>query len=159
MTDAEQTPPDLVGALIHDGQGRIFIHQRSHDRSLFPGAWDIVGGAVEPGETADQALKREVLEETSWQVHSVSDWVADRLIPVGGQPLREVVALVAVIGGGEPVLEAGKHIAYAWVGPDDAIADANIEMGHGDHIPSLLAAGFVALKRTQYDTGPSKENG
>lgn len=136
----------LVGALIHDDPGRLFIHRRSLSRRLFPGGWDIVGGTVERGETDEVALAREIQEETSWQLKGVTAWVADRVIRLGDELARERVALVEVRRSGPPRLEVGKHVEYAWVGPDDAVAAANLALGYGDHIPSLLAAGFAALK-------------
>lgn len=40
----------VVGALIVDGRGRVFVHRRSLQRRLFPRCWDTVGGQVEAGE-------------------------------------------------------------------------------------------------------------
>jgi 8-oxo-dGTP diphosphatase len=64
-------PLRCAGALIVDDAGRIFVQRRALDRRLFPGAWDIVGGHVEPGESVDEALRREVTEETGWQISHV----------------------------------------------------------------------------------------
>ncbi|HEX6474667.1 MAG TPA: DUF120 domain-containing protein, partial [Candidatus Limnocylindria bacterium] len=61
----------IAGAVIHDGAGRIFMQRRSADRSLFPGAWDIVGGHLEPGEGIMDALRREMSEETGWSLRRV----------------------------------------------------------------------------------------
>src|SRR2546430_10884099 len=64
-------PLAVVGALIFDAQDRLLIQRRSAQRALFPNCWDIVGGHVEPGETPEQALHREVAEETGWRVARV----------------------------------------------------------------------------------------
>jgi 8-oxo-dGTP diphosphatase len=52
----------VVGAVIqHDG--RVLILRRSED-DFMGGIWELPSGKVDPGETLDQSLAREVLEET-----------------------------------------------------------------------------------------------
>jgi len=55
-----------VGAVVFDTQGRLLMIQRGHDPGA--GLWSIPGGRIEPGETDEQALVRELLEETNLQV-------------------------------------------------------------------------------------------
>ena len=55
-----------VGAVVFDEQGRLLMIQRGHDPGA--GLWSIPGGRIEPGETDEQALVRELLEETNLQV-------------------------------------------------------------------------------------------
>jgi 8-oxo-dGTP pyrophosphatase MutT (NUDIX family) len=42
-----------------------------------PGTWDVAGGHVEPGETPQQALAREIEEETGWRLRRIEAQVAD----------------------------------------------------------------------------------
>jgi RimJ/RimL family protein N-acetyltransferase/8-oxo-dGTP pyrophosphatase MutT (NUDIX family) len=111
---------DCVGALIRDEQHRVYVQRRTAERRLLPGIWDIVGGHLEPGETPEQALAREVEEETGWKVRdivwTVSDWEWEH----EGRVRRELDYLITVDGDLRwPRLEEGKHDAGAWVGPDD----------------------------------------
>ncbi|ADB29231.1 NUDIX hydrolase [Kribbella flavida DSM 17836] len=111
---------DCVGALIRDARQRVYVHRRTAERRLLPGIWDIVGGHLEAGETPEQALAREVEEETGWTVREVLAPVADWEWEYAGRVRRELDFLVAVDGDLErPRLEQGKHDAGAWVGPDD----------------------------------------
>ena len=55
-----------VGAVVTDERGRLLMIRRGHDPGA--GLWSIPGGRVEPGETDEQALAREMLEETNLQV-------------------------------------------------------------------------------------------
>jgi 8-oxo-dGTP pyrophosphatase MutT (NUDIX family) len=105
-----------VGALIRDARGRVFVQHRSASRQLLPDTWDIVGGHLEPGESPEQALAREIHEETGWTLLSIDQQVADWEWEIDGTVRREIDYLVTVAGDLEsPRLEAGKHDAFAWV--------------------------------------------
>lgn len=51
----------VVAAVIHDAEGRIFATQRGYGDMA--GGWEFPGGKIEAGETAQQALHREIGEE------------------------------------------------------------------------------------------------
>ncbi|MFE5860207.1 NUDIX domain-containing protein [Streptomyces virginiae] len=53
----------VTGIVIEDGQILLLDQDTDGDRS-----WSLPGGKVEPGETLEQALKREMLEETGVEV-------------------------------------------------------------------------------------------
>ncbi len=111
---------DCVGALIRDSSQRVYVHRRTASRRLFPGIWDVVGGHLEVGETPEEALAREVFEETGWTVRDVLAVVADWEWTYEGRVRRELDYLVTVDGDlASPRLEEGKHDAGAWVGADD----------------------------------------
>lgn len=59
----------LVGAavLVLDDQNRLLMMKRSDS-----GCWGIPGGAMEPGESAEDAARRETLEETNLEVEKLS---------------------------------------------------------------------------------------
>jgi 8-oxo-dGTP pyrophosphatase MutT (NUDIX family) len=51
-----------VAAVIHDGGGRLLLQQKAS------GEWSLPAGAIEPGESPEQAVRREVREETGLAV-------------------------------------------------------------------------------------------
>jgi len=55
-----------VGALVHDDEGRLLVVRRG--RPPGEGQWSVPGGRVEPDESDQQAVAREVLEETGLHV-------------------------------------------------------------------------------------------
>ena len=68
--DAENAvPPRIVpcvGAVVHDAAGRLLLVRRAHDPHR--GSWSLPGGRIEAGETPEQAVVREVREETGLDV-------------------------------------------------------------------------------------------
>ena len=52
----------VVAAALIDGQGRVLVQQRPPGKSL-GGLWEFPGGKIEPGETPEAALVRELAEE------------------------------------------------------------------------------------------------
>ena len=52
---------EVVAAIIYDGKGRIFATQRGYGE--MKDGWEFPGGKIEPGESPEEALKREIWEE------------------------------------------------------------------------------------------------
>ena len=53
-----------VYVMVLDRTGRVLLQQRSFEKDLAPGAWDIgAGGVVAAGEEYDDAAQRELAEE------------------------------------------------------------------------------------------------
>jgi 8-oxo-dGTP diphosphatase len=143
-------PPELLrcaGALIVDDEGQIFVQRRSADRTLFPNCWDIVGGLVEPGETVEEALAREVAEETGWRVSIVLGQVGEyRYVGDDGLERLETDFLVRVDGDlSRPRLEADRHTEYRWLSEADLdLLDEHRDIDDG-LLRRVIANGFAAL--------------
>jgi ADP-ribose pyrophosphatase YjhB (NUDIX family) len=113
----------------------MLMIRRGHDPGK--GLWSIPGGRVEPGETDDQAVMREVREETGLDV------TCGRLLGTVERPgvagtifvIRDYEAFLAAGTMGSPV--AGDDAADAgWLPLGDVTA---LEAG-GQLTPGLLAA-------------------
>lgn len=70
-----------VSALIFKGERVLLAHRRAIDW------WNLPGGAVDPGETVDEALRREVREETGLEVE------VGQLVGVYSKPLKQEIVL------------------------------------------------------------------
>jgi len=54
----------VVHMHLFNSNGELFLQKRSMTKDLLPGYWDTsVGGHASPGESPEEALKREALEE------------------------------------------------------------------------------------------------
>jgi 8-oxo-dGTP diphosphatase len=111
--DATRIP--CVGAIVRDEAGRLLLIQRGHDPDA--GLWSLPGGRIEPGETDEQALVREMREETGLTVRPGPLVGAVSRPGPGGSVLdiRDYAATVT-----EGALIAGDDAADArWVAPAD----------------------------------------
>ena len=85
MTDDRRYPRRPitgVGALIFRGDREILLVERG--RPPLAGKWSLPGGCVETGERLEEAVAREVLEETGLRVEAVSlATVFERIMPDG----------------------------------------------------------------------------
>lgn len=78
-----------VGALLVNAEGRLLLQQRDERPALFPLHWSLLGGAVEEGESPDEAMVRELTEEIShaplvrhWRSYTNNVVVQGSVLPV-----------------------------------------------------------------------------
>jgi ADP-ribose pyrophosphatase YjhB (NUDIX family) len=97
-----------VAGVVTDDDGRVLVIQRRDN-----GHWEPPGGVLELGETFEQGLHREVLEETGVQV------TVDGLTGVYKNMKRGIVALVyrCSIKAGHP-RTSNEAISVRWVDRD-----------------------------------------
>jgi 8-oxo-dGTP diphosphatase len=104
---------EVVAGVITDARGRILLARRTRGRDL-AGLWEFPGGKLEPGETPEAALIRELHEELGIRAE-----IGAPLIAVPQQyphkRLRLDVRHVASWRGGTPKGLDGQ--ALAWVPP------------------------------------------
>src|SRR5579862_6472391 len=61
------SPMIVVAAALIDADGRLLVQQRPEGKQM-AGLWEFPGGKVEPGETPEAALIRELEEELAIKV-------------------------------------------------------------------------------------------
>jgi 8-oxo-dGTP diphosphatase len=108
-------PIPCVGAIITGPGGRLLLIKRGHEPEA--GRWSLPGGRIEPGETDQQALVREVREETGLEV-APGRLVGEVERPSPGGRVLVIRDYAAAVTGG--ALAAGDDAADArWAGPAD----------------------------------------
>ena len=107
---------DVVAGVITDARGRILLARRTEGRDL-AGLWEFPGGKVDPGETPEQALVRELREELDIEAR-----VGDPVIAVPQQyPHKRLRLDVRRIAAWTGTLKGLDGQALAWV-PEHKLA-------------------------------------
>lgn len=66
----------IIVCPIIKNNGDYLLCKMANDRGVFPGQWALSGGGMEPGETIEEALRREIREELGeeLQITEVAPW-------------------------------------------------------------------------------------
>lgn len=108
-----------IHALIRNGDRFLVLH-RTKTKTYMPDKWDIPGGSMEMGETLEDAVVREVLEETGLKVkpgrilYAFSNFTE---LP-NRQTLQIVIASETELGS--VLLNPAEHSEYRWVTVEEA---------------------------------------
>jgi 8-oxo-dGTP diphosphatase len=112
----EKTPLPVVAAVIEDDSGRVLVAQRPARKHLAL-KWEFPGGKVDPGETPEAALLREIREELG------CDLVLTRALPRFthdyGPVVVAMIPFAARLAPGSPAPHPHEHVAIRWVSPAD----------------------------------------
>jgi dATP pyrophosphohydrolase len=97
----------------------VLALERARDTRC-PGAWEMVHGKVEPGESLPDAAKRELFEETGLKPEKLLSITMHSffLVPNGTVQLAAVFA--AVVAPDAPVVLGDEHARHAWLTPSQA---------------------------------------
>ena len=104
-----------VGAIIADGEGRLFLARRGPTAKNERGLWEFPGGAVERGERLTDALRREIREEYGVEIDvgELLD-VVDHILPAEGQHWVSPTFVCRIVSGTPTILEPGKCADIGW---------------------------------------------
>jgi 8-oxo-dGTP diphosphatase len=101
---------DVVGAVILNDRGEVLCAKRSAQMSL-PNMWEFPGGKIEPSESPEESLRREILEELGCTIE-VGALVAECTYTYP-TVIVHLLTFYARITEGEP--KASEHECLAWV--------------------------------------------
>ena len=106
----------VVGAAILR-KGKVLLLRRRAD-DFMPGIYELPSGVVEAGETLQQALAREVAEETGLEMVEIEDYIGCFDYSSASGRVTRQFNFLARVDGLTP-LALREHDHYVWVGPED----------------------------------------
>lgn len=99
-------------ALLFDRNGNVLVLRRHPASTTNPGKWELPGGKPEKGESFESSLRREVLEETGFEIDIFrSAGTADQ--HVSGWHVIHVIVLAGIRSGGLAISD--EHSEFRWL--------------------------------------------
>ena len=104
----------MVTAALIRSNNKIFIAQRLN-AGRFANKWEFPGGKIDPGETPEEALHRELQEELGLNA-SIGSLFSDTLYPYEYGQIRQFTYWVEFTGTPDDI-HLLEHQSFAWVTP------------------------------------------
>lgn len=116
----------IIVCPIIENAGDILLCRMANDRGVFPGQWALSGGGTEPGETIEEALRREIREELGEKLEltQITPWTFrdDVRIKTYADGTKEEIYMIYLIFD---CVSANREVVFneefqeiAWVSPD-----------------------------------------
>ena len=106
---------DVSVFILYTTAGRILLQHRTPDAFSLPNYWAFFGGGIERGESPEQAVEREALEELSYQVRNPHYLMAQTV----RESQDESIKYVFVEQYQDQPLVLGEGQAMGWFSPDE----------------------------------------
>ncbi|MFN8168981.1 MAG: NUDIX hydrolase [Candidatus Nanopelagicales bacterium] len=137
-----------AGVILVEPRGAVLLQLRDDRTPVSPDQWSIVGGAIDADEDAEQAARRELLEETGLSVEGPLVVVAEGVYPASvGAGTTEWHLYAAATTATDDDVVLGEGRALVFVAHDDVL-DLDLGTSARRFLPAFLAspayAGLVA---------------
>jgi 8-oxo-dGTP diphosphatase len=109
MTETTTEKPGISAAIITSGNRVLMVRRRVTEGEL---SWQFPAGAIEAGETPEEAAVRETVEETGLVV-AATKLIGERVHPKTGRAMSYTAC--KVLQGEAKVADADELDAVAWV--------------------------------------------
>ncbi|MFC4241799.1 NUDIX domain-containing protein [Gryllotalpicola reticulitermitis] len=123
-----------VAVIVRDG--KVFLGHRHPRRRWYPNCWDLIGGHIEQGDTAAQAIVRECREELSIVIHDARPIEN----PVELPTVNLHTFLVSSWDGDLINSAPDEHDALAWFTPDQVSGLRLADHSYSVWLPEVIAS-------------------
>lgn len=106
----------VAKALVRSSEGLCLVLHRGNTHPRFPGHIDFPGGEVEPKETLEAAVMREIQEETGLSVNP------NKLKKLFAKQYRQTTHMLFEAKLAEPdakIALSWEHKSYRWITPEE----------------------------------------
>lgn len=101
---------NVVAAIIRDEDNKILIAQRNLKKSQ-GGLWEFPGGKIEPGETREQAIVREIKEEMNIEI-KVEKYLAEKVFEYPEKTINLIALKCRIVNG---KIKLNEHEDIRWI--------------------------------------------
>lgn len=133
-----------IKAVIVNQKKEALILKRSDKEEFNKGAYDLVGGYMREGESFEEALLREIKEETGLTEVSIESILRAKEFPRDHEKFDKIKALRFIVkysGENDKVkLNEEEHESFEWLSFDEAVKAFSDEGFEGEKKESLLVA-------------------
>ncbi len=130
-------------AVVVNQKNEVLLLKRNKKSTFNRGKWDLPGGHIDEGETIEEGLKREILEETSLKAE-VGFIIGTAEFSKGNKQFKNEkrgLRFLAYSQGDKVKLNKREHDEYAWLPIDEAIEKLSKKDGfEGEKRETLFAA-------------------
>ena len=105
---------EVVAGIIYRDDGKFLIAQRNLKKSQ-GGLWEFPGGKVEPGETCEEALAREIKEEMAADI-TVGEKIGENIHHYPEKDIKLMFYKAKLLSKDITLLE---HEDYKWITKED----------------------------------------
>jgi len=116
---------NVVAGIIKNDEGKILITQRNLKKAQ-GGLWEFPGGKIEPNETKENAIVREIKEELDIDIQ-VENYISEKVFSYPEKDINLIALECKKINGDVKLLE---HEDYRWID--------NSELGNFEFAPADL---------------------
>lgn len=117
-----------VKGIIRRGDGKILVLKRSDKDDHKPGMWETIGGGMDQEETPQEALSREILEESGLMARVGEPFNIFTLRRDTGEFKVGITFLCEHLDG--EVMLSDEHSEYRWIDPSEFIALESVPSLH-----------------------------
>jgi 8-oxo-dGTP diphosphatase len=126
-----------VGAMIeHEPSGKILLAKRVDMADYLPGIWEDIGGRIKQFEEPEEALRREVREETGLDIEILKPLAIFH--DYRGAENELLIRTYWCKVRSNQVVLSNEHSAYQWVSPQEGLELAE-HIGVKRDIQALIA--------------------